>query len=233
MSTPNPPASAQPVRIAPSILSADFGRLAAEVEAITAAGADQIHVDVMDGHFVPNLTIGPMVIKALRKATRLVLDVHLMIERPELWIEEYARAGADVLYVHPEACVHLHRVLQQIRATGKQPAVAINPHTPLSCLEWVLEDLTAILVMSVNPGFGGQSFIPQQLPKIEALRELLQRRGLSQQVTIAVDGGVKLDNIAEVARAGATTFISGSGIFETASYGQTIAAMRQRAQGAR
>ncbi|MFO0576736.1 MAG: ribulose-phosphate 3-epimerase [Polyangia bacterium] len=227
---PSPENPPLPIRIAPSILSADFGRLAAEVEAITAAGADQIHVDVMDGHFVPNLTIGPMVVKALRKATRLPLDVHLMIERPELWVEEYARAGADILYVHPEACVHLHRVLQQIRAAGKQPAVAINPSTPLSCLEWILEDITAILVMSVNPGFGGQSFIPQVLRKIEELRDLLRVRRLSQQVTIAVDGGIKLDNIAEVARAGATTFISGSGIFETKSYAETIAAMKDRAQ---
>lgn len=223
---------ALPVRIAPSILSADFGRLADEVAAITRAGADMIHVDVMDGHFVPNLTIGPMVVRALRKATHLPLDVHLMIEEPERWVDEYARAGADILYVHPEACRHLHRVLQQIRATGKQPAVAINPSTPLSVLEWVLEDLTAVLVMSVNPGFGGQSFIPQALPKIEALRELLRARGLTQQVTIAVDGGIKLDNLAGVVRAGATALISGSGIFETPSYADTITAMRARAHEA-
>lgn len=228
--TPNP--AAPSVRIAPSILSADFGRLAEEVAAVTRAGADQIHVDVMDGHFVPNLTIGPMVVKALRKATNLPLDVHLMIESPERWVEEYARAGADIIYVHPEACCHLHRVLQQIRAAGKQPAVAINPSTPLSSIEWILEDITAVLIMSVNPGFGGQSFIPSALRKIAALRDTLAGRGLSRQVTIAVDGGVKLDNLAEVVAAGATTLISGSGIFETPSYAETIAAMHARGAAA-
>lgn len=217
---------ALPICIAPSILAADFGRLAAEAEAVTRAGADLLHVDVMDGHFVPNLTLGPVVVKALRKATPLPLDVHLMIEEPERWIEEYARAGADIIHVHPEACRHLHRVVQQIRATGKRAAVAINPATPLSAIEFVLPDVSTVLVMTVNPGFGGQAFIPRCLDKIRELRELLAKKGLSQQVAIEVDGGIKTDNVAEVIAAGATIIVSGSGIFDTPDYAQTIAALR-------
>ena len=220
------------VRIAPSILSADFGRLAAEVEAITKAGADQIHVDVMDGHFVPNLTFGPPVVKALRKATQLPLDVHLMIEAPERWIEAYAAAGADILYVHPEACVHLHRVLQQIRAAGKKPAIAINPATSLSVLEYILPDITAVLVMSVNPGFGGQSFIPFSMEKMAALRDMIAARGLQDQVAVAVDGGITVDNCAEVVRHGARTLISGTGVFGTPDYKATIAEMKRRCAAA-
>jgi len=224
--------SQQPVHIAPSILSADFGRLAAEVAAVTEAGADQIHVDVMDGHFVPNLTLGPVVVRALRKATHLPLDVHLMIEEPERWIEAYATAGADILYVHPEACKHLHRVVQQIRAAGKKPAVALNPATPLSALEYILPDVTAVLIMSVNPGFGGQSFIPFSLDKIRALHAELERRGLSDQVTIAVDGGITGDNCAEVVAAGARALISGTGVFGTPDYKSAIATMRSRGTAA-
>lgn len=220
--------SPQPVRIAPSILSADFGRLAAEVAAVTEAGADQIHVDVMDGHFVPNLTLGPVVVRALRKATHLPLDVHLMIEEPERWVEAYATAGADILYVHPEACTHLHRVLQQIRAAGKKPGVAVNPATPLSVLEYILPDVAAVLIMSVNPGFGGQSFIPFSLEKIAALAAELARRDLSDKVTIAVDGGVTGENCAEVVAAGARTLISGTGVFGTPDYKTAITTMRTR-----
>lgn len=218
------------VRIAPSILSADFGRLAAEVQAITQAGADLIHVDVMDGHFVPNLTLGPPIVRALRKATHLPLDVHLMIEEPERWIDSYAAAGADIIYVHPEACVHLHRVVQQIRAAGKRPAVAINPATPLSVLDYILPDVTAVLVMSVNPGFGGQSFIPFSLEKIATLRREIKQRGLDERVSIAVDGGITIDNCAEVVRAGARILISGTGVFGAADYRDAIATMRARSE---
>lgn len=168
MTTPARP----PLRIAPSILSADFGRLAEEIAAIEAGGADVVHVDVMDGHFVPNMTIGPVVVKAARAATKLTLDVHLMIEKPELYIDAFVDAGADIISVHAEACPHLHRTLQQIRQAGAQPAVALNPHTPLDVLEYVLEDCAMILIMSVNPGFGGQAFIPSALRKIEQLRAM-------------------------------------------------------------
>jgi ribulose-phosphate 3-epimerase len=215
-----------PLRIAPSILSADFGRLAEDVRRVTAAGADYIHVDVMDGHFVPNLTIGPPVVRAIRQATHLPLDVHLMIERPELWVERFADAGADLIHVHAEACVHLHRAVQQIRHAGKRAVVALNPHTPLSVLDYVLEDLSMVLIMSVSPGFGGQSFIPQSLRKLRALRDTIEARGL--HVDIEVDGGVKVDNVAEVVAAGANVIVSGSGIFETEDWEQTIAAMRAR-----
>jgi ribulose-phosphate 3-epimerase len=222
-----------PVRIAPSILSADFGRLAAEAQAVTQAGADQIHVDVMDGHFVPNLTLGPVVVRALRKATPLPLDVHLMIEEPERWIETYAAAGADILYVHPEACTHLHRVVQQIRAAGKKPGVALNPATSLSVLQYILPEVSTVLVMSVNPGFGGQSFIPFSLEKIAALRQELRRRGLQEQVAIAVDGGITVHNCAEVVRAGASVLVSGTGVFGTPDYRATIAAMHAASKAAR
>lgn len=217
------------IRIAPSILSADFGHLANEVKAVTTAGADLIHVDVMDGHFVPNLTLGPLVVKAVRKATKLPLDVHLMIEHPEQWVDEYAAAGADIMHVHAEACRHLHRVVQQIKARGKQAAVAINPATSLSVLDYILEDLSAVLVMSVNPGFGGQAFIPLALEKISALRERLEKKNLGQSVAIEVDGGIKTDNFAAAVHAGASVLVAGSAIFESPDYKQTMDAMRARA----
>jgi len=217
------------VKIAPSILSADFGRLADEVQAI--ATADYVHVDVMDGHFVPNLTIGPIVIEAVKRATALPLDVHLMIEDAERWVAAYAKAGADLIGVHVEACPHLHRTLQQIRDLGKRPSVVLNPATPLESIEWVLGDVAQVLLMSVNPGFGGQQFIPSALDKIRRLRRMIDERGLA--VDIEVDGGVKLDNIAAVCAAGATVIVSGSGIFGTKDYAATIAAMRARGDAPR
>jgi ribulose-phosphate 3-epimerase len=217
-----------PIRIAPSILSADFGKLGSEVAAI--ATADYVHVDVMDGHFVPNLTIGPIVIEAVRRATKLPLDVHLMIEDAERWVGAYAKAGADLIGVHVEACPHLHRTLHQIRDLGKKASVVMNPHTPIEAIEWVLRDVDQVLVMSVNPGFGGQSFIPSALEKIAALRERIDEKGYA--VEIEVDGGIKLDNVAEVVAAGANVIVSGSGVFGTKDYAATIAELRRRGQAA-
>ena len=218
-----------PIRIAPSILSADFGRLAEEVAAI--ATADYVHVDVMDGHFVPNLTIGPVVVEAVRRATNLPLDVHLMIEDPGRWVGEYAAAGADLIGVHAEACRHLHRTIGHIRDLGKRPVVVVNPATPLEAIEWVLRDVDMVLVMSVNPGFGGQKFIASALEKITALRRLLDERGWTAE--IEVDGGVKVDNVADVVKAGANVIVSGSGVFGTKDYAATIAELRRRGEAAR
>jgi ribulose-phosphate 3-epimerase len=220
---------APPIRIAPSILSADFGRLAEEVAALSTA--DYIHVDVMDGHFVPNLTIGPIVIEAVKRATKLPLDVHLMIEDAERWVAAYAKAGADLIGVHVESCPHLHRTLGQIRELGKQPVVVLNPHTPPEAIEYVLGDVAMVLVMSVNPGFGGQKFIPSALDKVRTLRRMIDERGLS--VEIEVDGGIKVDNVAEVCAAGANVIVSGSGVFGTKDYAATIAELRRRGEAAR
>ena len=214
----------RPILIAPSILSADFGRLAEEVRAVTEAGADYIHVDVMDGHFVPNLTIGPPVIKALRKATALPLDVHLMIEHPDRWIDAYADAGADLICVHAEAAKHLHRAIQAIRARGKRAAVSLNPATPEDHVRYVLPLVDMILVMSVHPGFAGQGFIETVLPKLEQLRDLKARTGSS--CLLEIDGGIKVGNVARVVRAGADVVVAGSGIFATPDYRATIAAMK-------
>ncbi len=218
------------IKIAPSILSADFGRLAEEVRAIEKAGADYAHVDVMDGRFVPNLTIGPVVVAALRKATALPLDVHLMIEDPDRYIEDFAKAGADLIGVHVEACRHLHRVVQQIRAAGKRASVTLNPHTPPESVYYVLQDVQQVLVMSVNPGFGGQSFIPNVLPKIRALRAEIIARKLD--VDIEVDGGIKVANVAEVTAAGGNVIVAGSAVFESKDYAATIAALRKNAEAA-
>jgi len=215
------------IKIAPSILSADFGRLAEEISAVDAAGADYIHVDVMDGHFVPNITIGPLVVDAIRPVTEKPLDVHLMIENPDLYIPEFARAGADIITVHQEAVPHLHRTVQLIRSLGKKPGVSINPATPVSTLEIILEEIDLVLVMSVNPGFGGQAFIDSALGKISELRELIDRRGL--QVEIEVDGGVKPDNCSRVAEAGADVLVAGSAVFGAGDYAAVIDGMKRLA----
>jgi ribulose-phosphate 3-epimerase len=214
-----------PSLIAPSILSADFARLGAEVAAVEAAGADWIHVDVMDGHFVPNLTIGPPVVAAVRRITGLPVDTHLMITNPEAYIERYAAAGSDWISVHAEVCPHLHRVVGQIREAGARPGVVLNPHTPPEVVEYVLEELDYVLVMSVNPGFGGQSFIPAVLSKIQRLRGWIQDRGLD--VRIEVDGGVKACNAASIRAAGADTFVAGSAVFGASDYAAAIAALRE------
>ncbi|WP_020674637.1 ribulose-phosphate 3-epimerase [Geopsychrobacter electrodiphilus] len=215
------------VKIAPSILSADFTRLGEEVAAIAAAGADYVHVDVMDGHFVPNITIGPLVVDGLRKVTELPFDVHLMIENPDLYIPEFARAGADIITVHQEAVHHLHRTVQLIKSQGKRAGVSINPATPVSSLEVILDDLDLVLIMSVNPGFGGQSFIENCLPKIEQLRKMIDARGL--RVELEVDGGVKPDNIGRIAAAGADVFVAGSAVFSMSDYAATIRALKENA----
>ena len=212
------------VLVAPSILSADFGRLAEEVRAVEAAGADLIHVDVMDGRFVPNLTIGPLVVAAVKKATGLPLDVHLMIVEPERYLDAFAAAGASRISVHAEACPHLHRTLQQIRATGAMPAVALNPSTPLSAVEEVLGEVGMVLLMSVNPGFGGQSFIPASLDKVRRLRALAQARRL--QLDLEVDGGVQPANAHELIAAGASVLVAGSAVFHAPDYARAIAALR-------
>ena len=216
--------------IAPSLLSADFGRLADEIRAAEKAGADLLHVDVMDGRFVPNITIGPPVVAAIRKAATLPLDVHLMIVEPERYIEAFAEAGADVITVHAEATPHLQRAVARIRELGKKAGVALNPGTSLSAVEWVLTDVDMVLVMTVNPGFGGQAYIPSMTGKIELLRSQLSRSGLA--VDIEVDGGIKEDNVAQVVKAGANVIVSGSGIFGTKDYTKTIAAMKRNIQKA-
>lgn len=216
--------------IAPSLLSADFGRLAEEIRAAEKAGADLLHVDVMDGRFVPNITIGPPVVAAIRKAATLPLDVHLMIVEPERYVEAFAEAGADVITVHAEATPHLQRALARIRELGKKAGVALNPGTSLSAVEWVLTDADMVLLMTVNPGFGGQAYIPSMTGKIELLRSQLSRSGL--KVDIEVDGGIKEDNVARVVKAGANVIVSGSGIFGTKDYAKTIAAMKKNIQRA-
>ncbi len=199
--------------IAPSILSADFARLAEDIRSAEAAGADWIHVDVMDGRFVPNITIGPLIVEAVKRSTNLPLDVHLMIESPERYIDDFVKAGSDRLTVHAEATIHLHRTIQQIRAAGASPGVSLNPSTPLSAVEYVLADVGMVLIMSVNPGFGGQSFIPSALDKLRGLRSMLQERNLSEQVLVEIDGGVGPSNALEVLRAGADVLVMGSAFF--------------------
>ena len=215
-------------KIAPSILSADFCRLGDEVRAVEAAGADYIHVDVMDGHFVPNITIGPLVVDAVRKITSLPLDVHLMIENPDRYIPDFAAAGADIIVVHAEASTHLHRSIQLIKSLGKRAGVSLNPATPLNCLEYVLADLDMVVLMTVNPGFGGQSFIEECLPKITSLRAMLDKRGVEAE--LEVDGGVKVDNIARISHAGADVFVAGSAVFGSSDYAETIKALKAQAK---
>ena len=215
-------------KIAPSILSADFARLGDEVQAVVAAGADYIHIDVMDGHFVPNITIGPLVVAAVRKVTDLPLDVHLMIENPDLYIPEFASAGADIIVVHAEATNHLHRTVQLIKSFGKKAGVSLNPATSHHSLDYILEDLDLVLLMTVNPGFGGQSFIESCLPKIHALRAMLDKRGLEAE--LEVDGGVKIENIDRISHAGADVFVAGSAVFASGDYNATIAELKRRAK---
>ena len=214
------------VAIAPSILAADFARLGEEIAAVTDAGADYIHVDVMDGHFVPNLTIGPAVVKAVRSASALPFDVHLMISPVDPYIDAFADAGADILTVHPEAGPHLHRTLQRIRGAGIKAGVALNPGTPASAVEPVIDDLDLVLVMSVNPGFGGQKFIPSQLRKIEAVRTLIDKSG--RDILLEVDGGVDPETAPRAIAAGATMLVAGSAVFRGGpqAYAANISALR-------
>ncbi|WP_077367361.1 ribulose-phosphate 3-epimerase [Anaerosalibacter sp. Marseille-P3206] len=198
-------------KISPSVLSSDFSRLSEEIEKIESGGADYVHLDVMDGIFVPNITFGPPVIKKIRGTTDLPFDVHLMIDRPERYIEDFAKAGADIITVHQEATIHLHRTIQAIKSCGKKVGVALNPSTPLESIEYVLEDIDMVLIMTVNPGFGGQSFIPAMERKIKTLRKMIDNNGLN--VEIEVDGGVKLDNAKEIISWGVDILVAGSAIF--------------------
>jgi ribulose-phosphate 3-epimerase len=217
--------------IAPSILSSDFARLAEQVELVKQAGARMIHVDVMDGHFVPNLTLGPPVVKCLRAATDLLLDCHLMIENPDRYTPDFVAAGAGIVTVHQEACPHLHRSLQLIRSEGARAGVAINPATPVSTLEHVLADVALVLVMSVNPGFGGQEFLSFALDKVEALRAIREERNLNFQIEI--DGGISLDNVGAVVNAGADILVAGSSIFGTSDPASAVRSMQERIREAR
>jgi ribulose-phosphate 3-epimerase len=218
-------------RIAPSILSADFARLGEEVRAVVRAGADLVHFDVMDNHYVPNLTIGPLVCKAIRPLTDAPIDVHLMVKPVDRIVPEFAAAGANIISFHPEASEHVDRTIELIRDAGCKAGLVLNPATPLSCLDHVLGKLDLVLVMSVNPGFGGQSFIPEALKKLAAIRERIDRS--RREIWLEVDGGVKVDNIRAIADAGADTFVAGSAIFGTPDYAKTIAAMRaELARGA-
>ena len=214
------------VKIAPSILSADFARLGEEIIAAEKAGADLIHVDVMDGHFVPNITIGAPVVKSVKKIASVPLDVHLMIDDPDRYVKDFAESGADILTVHQEASVHLHRTLQNIKECGVKAAVSLNPATPVSHIEIILPYVDMVLIMSVNPGFGGQKFIPEVLPKIREVRRLVRERNLN--VEIEVDGGVTVHNVAEVAGAGADIVVMGSAFYNSDDYAETVKAVRER-----
>jgi ribulose-phosphate 3-epimerase len=217
------PSFTAPLLIAPSILSADFGRLAEEVAAVESAGADWIHVDVMDGRFVPNITIGPPVVKAIRAATKLPVDVHLMIVEPERYLEAFAEAGADGLSVHVEACTHLHRTLQHIRHLGKRAGVVLNPATNEDSIEYVLETTDLVLIMSVNPGFGGQAFVPEVLPKVRAVREMIGDR----PIHLEIDGGITPETAPLATQAGARVLVAGSAVFRHASYSDAIGELRR------
>ncbi len=213
-------------KIAPSILSADFTRLGEEIKAVEQAGADYIHIDVMDGHFVPNITIGPMIVEAAKRVTDLPLDVHLMISDPDSYIDEFADAGADILTVHAETLNHLHRTIQYIRDKDVRPGVCLNPATPLDILTYVLDALDIVMLMTVNPGFGGQKFIPEVIPKIRLLKEMVDKRGLKTEIEI--DGGIGPETIHQVSSAGANVFVAGSAIFCSEDYETTIRLMRER-----
>lgn len=216
-------------KIAPSILSADFSRLGKEIREVESAGADYIHIDVMDGHFVPNITIGPMIVKAVRRITDLPLDVHLMISEPDQFVDDFARAGASILTVHAETLNHTHRTVQHIRDKGLRPGLALNPATPLTVLDYILDDLDMVMLMTVNPGFEAQKFIPGVIPKIKEVREMIDSRNLD--VDIEVDGGIGPDTIGLVAGAGANVFVAGSAIFYSKDYEKTIRLMREKIKG--
>jgi len=211
--------------IAPSILSADFTRLGEEINAVEAAGADWIHIDVMDGHFVPNITIGPLIVEAVKRVTPLPLDVHLMIEKPERYIQAFAHAGADLISVQVESCVHLNRTIQMIKETGAKAGVVLNPATPLSMLDWELENVHHVMLMSVNPGFGGQQFLTSCLEKISALKKTIHMHNLP--TLIEIDGGVNTQTIGDISAAGADVFVAGSAIFKSPDYAETIAAFKK------
>lgn len=215
------------IKIAPSILSADFSRLGEEVRRLEEAGADMIHIDVMDGHFVPNITIGPLVVRSIRKLTKLPFDVHLMIADADRYIDNFIDAGADIISVHAEACTHLNRVIQKIRERGKKASVALNPATPLSALDWVLNDLDMVLLMTVNPGFGGQAYIEAVTDKIRELRRVITSRGL--HTDLEIDGGVGHENINKVTEAGANVIVSGSAVFNAQDMGLFIKGLREKA----
>ncbi|MDF2841307.1 MAG: ribulose-phosphate 3-epimerase [Clostridia bacterium] len=217
------------IKIAPSILSADFANLERDIKMVEAAGADLLHIDVMDGHFVPNITIGAPVVKSLRKVSKMGFDVHLMISKPENYISDFAAAGADIITVHAEAATHLHRLIQMIKKEGCKAAVALNPATPLTVLDYVLEDLDMVLLMSVNPGFGGQKFIGSALNKIKALREMINNKNLN--IDIQVDGGIILENIAEVVSCGANVLVAGSAIFNAPDPAQAVTKLKEAARG--
>ena len=212
------------IKIAPSLLSADFSRLGEEVKAVEKAGADWIHVDVMDGHFVPNITIGPFVVEAVRKTTKLPLDVHLMIENADRYIKDFVTAGADIITVHVEACPHLHRTIQLIKDLKVKAGVVLNPATPLFFLDEILSDIDLVLLMSVNPGFGGQKFIPSALEKIKLLRETIDR--CEKEIDLEVDGGVKAENAGAIKAAGANVLVAGSAVFNSKDYKKTIKQLR-------
>lgn len=215
--------------IAPSILSADFGRLAEEIRSIEAAGADWIHIDVMDGHFVPNITLGPMIVEAVNQVSSLPLDVHLMIENPDKYIPDFIKSGADLVSVHAETCPHMNRTIDMILTAGCRAGAVLNPATPLESLEWTLEYLDFVLLMSVNPGFGGQSFIPNTLEKIRRLKTMIADSG--KPIRIQIDGGVNKQTIKDIADAGADVFVAGSAIFGTENYAETIQAFKTILEG--
>ena len=215
------------IKLAPSILSADFARLLEDVKKVEKAGCEYLHIDVMDGHFVPNITFGPAIVKSLRKDVNMVFDAHLMIENPDNYIKEFADAGCDIIVVHQEACTHLHRTIQNIKSHGVKAGVALNPATPIETIKYVLEDVDMVLLMSVNPGFGGQSYIPVVTKKIKELRALIDEMGLD--IDIEVDGGVKPSNISEVVNAGANVIVAGSAIFNAGDIDEAVKSLRENA----
>ena len=215
------------IKLAPSILSADFARLLEDVKKVEKAGCEYLHIDVMDGHFVPNITLGPGIVKSLRKDVNMVFDAHLMIENPDNYIKEFADAGCDIIVVHQEACTHLHRTIQNIKSHGIKAGVALNPATPIETIKYVLQDVDMVLLMSVNPGFGGQSYIPVVTEKIEELKALIDKMNLD--IDIEVDGGVKPSNIAEVVNAGANVIVAGSAIFNAGNIDEAVKSLRENA----